>query len=179
MEEREPQEIESLHYIVNETEHDVPMRALSARIDRLYAHIGEGDSEVNVVLTTDDEIRRLNKEWRDIDEATDVLSFPMREDEDPEVVADLHLPLGDVVISLDTAMRYVETCRHKERLCELGSLPLTENWSLLDELTFLVIHSTLHLLGHDHAEPEEEKEMRALEREWMLYILDSEKAPEA
>ena len=172
MEEKEPQEIEGLHSIVNETGYDVPMRALSARIDRLYAHIGEGESEVDVVLTTDDEIRTLNKEWRDVDEATDVLSFPMREDEDPEVAA--QLPLGDVVISLDTAMRYVETCRHKDRLCELGALPLKEDWSLLDELTFLVIHSTLHLLGHDHVEPEEEKVMREKEREWMLYILDSE-----
>ncbi|MBQ4358823.1 MAG: rRNA maturation RNase YbeY [Proteobacteria bacterium] len=172
MEEKEPQEIEGLHYIVNETEYEVPMRALKDRIDRLYAHIGEESSEVNVVLTSDDEIHRLNKEWRDVDESTDVLSFPMREDEDPEIAA--QLPLGDIVISLDTAMRYVESCHHKDRLCELGALPLTENWSLLDELTFLAIHSTLHLLGHDHAEPEEEKVMREKEREWMLYILESE-----
>ena len=90
----------------------------------------------------------------------------------PEIAA--QLPLGDIVISLDTAKRYVESCHHKDRLCELGALPLTENWSLLDELTFLAIHSTLHLLGHDHAEPEEEKVMREKEREWMLYILESE-----
>lgn len=170
----EPLEIDDTpHAITNESEMDVPMRALSERVERLYEHIGEGESEVSIVLTTDEAIRELNKEWRDIDESTDVLSFPMREDEDPEIAA--QLPLGDVVISVETALRYVESCHHKDRINE-GPAPLTETWSLLDELTFLVIHSTLHLLGYDHAEPEEEKEMRDKEREWMLYILESEKA---
>ena len=171
---QEPLEItETKHEIINESELDVPMRALSERVERLYDHIGEAESEVCIVLTTDDEIRALNKEWRSLDETTDVLSFPMREDEDPEVAA--QLPLGDVAISVPTAIRYVESCHHKNRLDEEGPAPLTDTWSLLDELTFLIIHSTLHLLGYDHAEPEEEKIMRAKEREWMMYILESEK----
>ena len=169
----EPLEIdETPHAITNESELPVPMRALSERVERLYAHIGEAETEVSIVLTTDEEIRSLNKEWRGLDESTDVLSFPMREGEDPETAK--QLPLGDVVISVETAMRYVESCSHKDRINE-GDAPLTDSWSLLDELTFLVIHSTLHLLGHDHAEPEEEKVMRGLEREWMLFILESEK----
>lgn len=169
----EPLEIDDTpHAITNESELPVPMRSLSRRVEKLYDHIGEAESEVSIVLTTDEEIRALNREWRDLDESTDVLSFPMREDEEPEMAE--QLPLGDVVISVETAMRYVESCSHKDRLNE-GPAPLTDSWSLLDELTFLVIHSTLHLLGYDHAEPEEEKNMRGLEREWMLYILDSEK----
>ncbi len=168
----EPLEInDTPHIITNESELEVPMRALSTRVEKLYQHIGEGDSEVSIVLVTDDAIRELNKEWRKLDESTDVLSFPMREGEDPEIAK--QLPLGDVVISVETAMRYVESCHHKERINE-GPAPLTDTWSLLDELTFLVIHSTLHLLGHDHAEPEEEKVMRTKEREWMMYILESE-----
>lgn len=171
---QEPLEInDTPHAITNESELDVPMRALSERVERLYAHIGHAKSEVSIVLTTDEDIRDLNREWRDIDESTDVLSFPMREGEPPEIAE--QLPLGDVVISVETAIRYVESCHHKERINE-GPAPLTDTWSLLDEITFLVIHSTLHLLGHDHAEPEEEKIMRAKEREWMMYILESEKA---
>ena len=166
----EPLEIdETPHAIINESELDVPMRALSARVEKLYAHIGEAESEVCIVLTTDDAIRELNKEWRSLDESTDVLSFPMREDEDPDIAG--QLPLGDIAISVPTAMRYVESCHHKNRLEEQA--PLTESWSLLDELTFLVIHATLHLLGYDHAEPEEEKIMRQKEREWMMYILEN------
>ena len=169
----EPLEIEDTpHAITNESELSVPMRALSARVEKLYQFIGEQESEVSIVLTTDDAIRELNKEWRDLDESTDVLSFPMREGEDPEIAK--QLPLGDVVISVETAMRYVESCHHKERINE-GPAPLTDTWSLLDELTFLVIHSTLHLLGYDHAEPDEEKIMRDKEREWMMFILESEK----
>lgn len=169
----EPLEIDNTpHAITNQSETAAPMRALSARVEKLYEHIGEAESEVSIVLTTDEEIRALNKEWRQIDESTDVLSFPMREGESPEIAK--QLPLGDVVISMETAIRYVESCHHKERINE-GPAPLTDTWSLLDELTFLVIHSTLHLLGYDHAEPEEEKVMRAKEREWMLFILESEK----
>ena len=159
--------------IINESELDVPMRALAARIEKLYKFIDEADSEVSIVLTTDEDIRDLNREWRDLDESTDVLSFPMREGEDPAIAK--QLPLGDIAISVPTAIRYVESCHHKNRLDENAPQPLTDSWSLLDELTFLVIHATLHLLGHDHAEPEEEKIMRAKEREWMTYILDSEK----
>lgn len=169
----EPFEIEGLHAIYNQTPTPIPMNALARRVEKLYEHIGESASEVSIVITDDESIRELNSEWRDIDESTDVLSFPMREGEDPEIAKTL--PLGDVAISLDTAMRYVESCRHKDRLNEISMLPLTDSWSLLDELTFLIIHSTLHLLGYDHAEPEEEKIMREKERDWMKFILDSEK----
>ena len=121
----EPLEIdETPHAITNESELPVPMRALSERVERLYAHIGEAETEVSIVLTTDEEIRSLNKEWRGLDESTDVLSFPMREGEDPETAK--QLPLGDVVISVETAMRYVESCSHKDRINE-GDAPLTDS----------------------------------------------------
>ena len=168
----EPPEIEGKYIaITNESELPVPMQALYERVERLYQHIGEAESEVSIVLMTDEDIRELNKEWRDLDESTDVLSFPMREGEDAEVAK--QLPLGDIAISVETAMRYVESCNHRDRVNENGPQPLKEDWSLLDELSFLVIHSTLHLLGYDHAEPEEEKVMRDKEREWMMYLISN------
>ncbi len=169
----EPPEIEGKYIaITNESELPVPMTALYERVERLYKHIGEAESEVSIVLMTDEDIRELNKEWRDLDESTDVLSFPMREGEDEETAK--QLPLGDVAISVETAMRYVESCHHRDRVNENGPEPLKEDWSLLDELTFLVIQSTLHLRGYDHAEPEEEKIMRDKEREWMMYLISNE-----
>lgn len=165
-------EINGVHAIFNDSGRDLPTQKLHDRIEKLYQYIGEENSNVSIVLTTDDEIKRLNAQWRNIDETTDVLSFPMREGELPHIAK--QLPLGDVAISVDTALRYVDSCAHKHRLDEQTQLPITNHWSILDELTFLVIHSTLHLLGYDHALPDEEKIMRALERKWMDFILDSE-----
>ncbi|MCL2325433.1 MAG: rRNA maturation RNase YbeY [Proteobacteria bacterium] len=168
----EPLEInDSPRDLMNESELPVPMQALYRRIEALYAYIDEPDAEVCILLTTDDAIRELNKEWRNLDETTDVLSFPMREGEAPEIAR--QLPLGDIAISVPTAMRYVESCQHKARLEDEG--PMLEQWSLLDELTFLVIHATLHLLGYDHAEDDEDKIMREKEKSWMCYLLQQEK----
>lgn len=165
-------EINGVHAIFNESGRELPLQRLHARIEKLYQYIGEENSDVSIVLTTDDEIKRLNAQWRNIDETTDVLSFPMREGELPQIAK--KLPLGDVAISVDTALRYVDSCAHKQRLDAQTQYPVTCHWSILDELTFLVIHSTLHLLGYDHALPDEEKTMRALERKWMDFVLASE-----
>lgn len=156
--------------LCNQSDFYVPMREIAERVYRLYASIGEAESEINIVFMNDEDIQELNKEWRDLDAPTDVLSFPMREGEDPQIAR--QLPLGDIAISIPTAMRYVENCHHKERINENEPAPLTQTWSLIDELTFLIIHGTLHCLGYDHAEPEEEKIMRAKEKEWMLKVLE-------
>ncbi len=84
------------------------------------------DKEVELVLTDNEEIRLLNEQYRGIDKATDVLSFPL------EDVA--HMPLGTVVISIDKV---------KEKAQELGH-------SEEAELALLFIHGMLHLLGYDH-----------------------------
>lgn len=170
----EPLEIEDrAQTFTNQSEMPVPMRAVAERVYKLCSLIGEEETELNVVFVTDDEIHALNKEWRGVDAATDVLSFPMREGEDPKIAPTL--PLGDIAISIETAMRYVENCHHKDRINENEMKPLTETWNLLDEITFQIIHGTLHLLGYDHAEPEEEAVMRAKEKEYMLQLLNMEK----
>lgn len=94
-------------------------------------------AELSVVLCDDAFIRPLNAQWRGVDRATDVLSFPL--DEGPV--------LGDVVISVETAERR-----------------LNPAWSLEDEALFLLVHGVLHLLGHDHHEAEERAVMEAAEQ---------------
>ncbi|WP_233497046.1 rRNA maturation RNase YbeY [Lujinxingia litoralis] len=129
--------------------------------------MGLRDPELSVVLTDDDEIRELNRQWRGEDHATDVLSFPLYEaDELPEDP----LALGDIVISLPYAERLVASAEHRQRLAAAaGIAPEALRWELVDEVTFLFVHGLLHLVGHDHAEPEEEAQMRAEEsRLWEL-----------
>ncbi len=110
------------------------------------------DTEVNLLLVDNSIIREINREQRNIDRATDVLSFPMLEQEDGEImiydedIADGRVLLGDIVISLERAEEQAEEYGH----------------SFLRELGFLTVHSVLHLLGYDHElGEEEEKEMFA------------------
>ena len=92
-------------------------------------------AEVTVTFVDDDRIHELNLEFRQIDEATDVLSFPLGEDGDydvnPETGAKM---LGDVVISLEHAVAQAKLYEH----------------TLQREVAFLTVHSMLHLLGYDH-----------------------------
>jgi probable rRNA maturation factor len=103
------------------------------------------------MIIDDARMRRLNGRYRGIDRPTDVLAFAMREGP----FADLHPQLlGDVVLSAETALRQARAHRH----------------SLAEELTRLLIHGTLHLLGYDHeVSAADAKIMRVKERElWRL-----------
>ncbi|HIS04412.1 MAG TPA: rRNA maturation RNase YbeY [Candidatus Fimenecus stercoravium] len=95
----------------------------------------EGSAEISVTFVDDEQIKELNKKHRDIDKPTDVLSFPLGEngkyDVNPETGAKI---LGDIVISMETAVRQAEEYGH----------PLQR------EVAFLTVHSMLHLLGYDH-----------------------------
>ena len=123
------------------------------------------DAEISVTLVDNDTIRSINKEQRDIDRATDVLSFPML---DYEVAGDFsmaeddisnfnpdsgELILGDIVISYDKVIEQAAEYYHSRKR----------------ELAFLVAHSMLHLLGYDHMEPDEAAVMESKQRE----ILDN------
>lgn len=99
-----------------------------------------GDAELSVVLVSNQSIRKLNREWRGKDSATDVLSFPLSLEAPP---AGLPFELGEIVISVERAAEQAETFGH----------------SLERELAFLFVHGTLHILGFDHETPEDEKEM--------------------
>lgn len=99
----------------------------------------KNDCSVSVRLIDNKEIRNLNKAFRDIDKETDVLSFPSGE----EFIKGKECFLGDIAISLEKAETQSEEYNH----------------SLRREVAFLTAHSMLHLLGYDHMEKSEEKEM--------------------
>ena len=109
--------------------------------------------ELSLVFTDSEKVRQLNRDYRGVDEPTDVLAFymlPQKEADDsfalpPDGVA----RLGEVIISYPQAV---------EQSKEQGHSPERE-------LALLIIHGILHLLGYDHEEPEEEAKMRAKERE--------------
>lgn len=114
-------------------------------------------SEVSVMFVDNDEIQKLNKLHRDIDRATDVLSFPLFEyDEDGEIIEEEldfnpngEMILGDIVISLERAAEQAQEYGH----------------SFEREIGFLTVHSMLHLFGFDHMTPEDEEEMFAYQKE--------------
>ncbi|PLX69847.1 MAG: rRNA maturation RNase YbeY [Denitrovibrio sp.] len=118
---------------------------------------GFDNCEISLVITDDKRIQKLNKQFRDKDSATDVLSFPM--DDEP---VDGSVMLGDIVISLETAQRQAD---------EAAIL-------LKREIAFLFIHGVLHLLGFDHEEgPDEEEEMFDLQEGMLRNLLENGKVP--
>lgn len=129
-------------------------------------------SEACFVLTDDVGIAELNLQYRGMEGPTDVLSFAMQEAEDADLTPDL---LGDVVISVQTAARMVSSGEHRQRVAaELGT---SMAWGLQEEVLFLAVHGLLHLLGYDHADFEEEQEMREAERR--LFFAVCARAPVA
>ena len=119
------------------------------------------EAEVNLLLTTNEEIQKMNAEFREIDRATDVLSFPMVDYEEPgefefleEADEYFHpetgeLMLGDIVISKEKGLSQSEEYGHSPRR----------------EYAFLIAHSMLHLMGYDHMEEEERLCMEAKQRD--------------
>ena len=149
---------------------------MPTKIASLYHALGltESDPELSVLLTDDEHIQQLNAQWRGIDEPTDVLSFPLWE---PEQLCDPGFSphaLGDIVISVPYAIRTTQTAGHAERVATaLGVDPQTLDWDEDCELDFLLIHGLLHLLGHDHADDDEEAVMKREEaRLWSALLQD-------
>ncbi len=116
------------------------------------------DAEVSVTITDNEGIRGLNRQYRDIDKETDVLSFPMYEFETPAVFDEDELALepgavmlGDIIISMDKVRAQAAEYGHSE----------------IRELSYLTVHSTLHLLGYDHMTEEDKALMREHEEDIM------------
>jgi probable rRNA maturation factor len=118
-------------------------RHVRVRARALLLAVGRPDASLSVLLTTDGRIRTLNRRWRSVDHATDVLSFPA--DDPPGSSPEL----GDLAISLDTAGR---------RAPKAGR-------SVRDEVDRYLVHGLLHLLGHDHERPAAARAMARLEDE--------------
>jgi probable rRNA maturation factor len=115
-------------------------------------------AELSLVLSGDGEIRELNKVYRGKDKATDVLAFPMREGDFGRLHAALPSRLlGDVIVSVPTAERQASAAKREA----------------LAEITMLVAHGLLHLLGWDHETPAKDRKMR---RETERLVLAAETA---
>lgn len=108
------------------------------------------DVEVSISFVDNGEIRRLNKEFRNIDRETDVLSFPSIDEFQFDFEIRPRL-LGDIVISVEKALEQAEDYGH----------------SFEREILYLIVHSMLHLLGYDHIEQEDKEVMRPKEKDIM------------
>jgi probable rRNA maturation factor len=135
------------------------------RVRRVLEVLEQSGSEVSILLTNDEEIQTLNRQYRFKDTPTDVLSFP----QSAGSLTPLGPILGDVVLSMDAVYRQSEAGCLSRVATVLGER--SKHWSPLDEATFLTLHGILHLLGHDHELPAEADRMEALEDKSIVEIL--------
>jgi probable rRNA maturation factor len=115
----------------------------------------EGSSEkaeLSLVFCDDDFIQKLNKDYRNKNEPTDVLSFPINEESYESEIR----VLGDIVISTEMAKRQADTMKHTPLL----------------EVVFLLIHGILHLHGYEHSDKENRKQMRDREKSIFRHLCD-------
>ncbi|MCL2499367.1 MAG: rRNA maturation RNase YbeY [Defluviitaleaceae bacterium] len=130
---------------INEAHRTLVEKAIRTGIEYVSNECVREDYELSVIFASSEEIRRINNNYRGIDDETDVLSFPGF----PGSPA-----LGDIVICMEVAERQAR---------EYGHTPERE-------LAFLAVHGLLHLMGYDHDTPEEEKRMCAAQEEILRMI---------
>jgi probable rRNA maturation factor len=136
----------------------IPTERLTTAIGYvLDAHDVSRDSAITVVIVADEYVRDLNKQFRGVDAPTDVLSFPA--DAPPPRPGWMDADEGEAPYLGDLIIAYPYTSRQAAELSH----------TLDDELTLLVIHGTLHLLGYDHDTPEHQDEMWAAQSEALAH----------
>ena len=134
---------------------DVSAAVMRRRAEKMLQHLELDSVELSVALVDDPTIRELNRDYRRKDKPTDVLAFPQappperRRGKGKAAVAPVSGLLGDVILSVETARRQARSHRRP----------------LLAELTMLLAHGLLHLLGHDHQTDAQEREMTTRTRE--------------
>ena len=147
-----------MYYVENETEEKVDLKIVRAILKKIVAYYGE-KRDFSVTCVTDDEIQELNREYREIDAPTDILtfrlddapSFPISFDEEDMDFLN-NEEMGDIFISLDTMRRNAEEFGVGEE----------------EELSRLLLHGILHLRGLDHKTNDFEKEEMLKEQEEVL-----------
>jgi probable rRNA maturation factor len=132
-------------------------RLVAYALDQLHVH---PDAELGIVLVDEAAMEQLHVQWMDEPGPTDVLSFPMDElrPGTDEAMTPAGL-LGDIVLCPQVAASQAEAAGH----------------GLIDELLLLTCHGLLHLLGFDHAEPEEEREMFGIQRDILAGFAQTER----
>lgn len=148
----------------NNTNEEINYKLIEKVISEALRYEGVNDNtEVSVTIVDNEEIRKINNKFRNIDRATDVLSFPMLDYPNKKFFKDFYidynfdetfldgdeLVLGDIVLSLERALEQSEEYNH----------------SYKREVSYLVVHSILHLLGYDHMEEDDKAIMRKREEE--------------
>ncbi len=126
--------------------HHISLEKIEKTAQTLSDLLGQSDSELSIVLTDDADIAQINQEYLQHEGPTNVISFPMQEGEFSGINPQM---LGDVVISLDTALKEAQDA----------------GISLEERFNDLLIHGIMHLLGYDHENEEDEAEMEAKSRE--------------
>ena len=138
--------------VFNETKEKIKeLDGLKGLLDYALKYLKLDNVEFNIIIIDNPRIHEMNKEYRNVDRETDVITFALEDHKDIEF-EDVRL-LGDIYISIDKA---------RSQAIEYGH-------SLKREISFLAIHGLLHLLGYDHMKPEDEKVMFDLQDK----ILDS------
>ena len=123
---------------------------LNEYVNYLFDYMKIKDSVMSIIIVDNEKIHEINKQYRNIDRPTDVISFALEED---ETIDEPFKTLGDIYISIDKVYEQAKEYKH----------------SIKRELFFLVTHGFLHLLGYDHMTKEDEEEMFTLQEK----ILDS------
>ena len=118
------------------------VRRAAYKVGELY---GLDNAEVSITFTDNKHIHEINREYRKVDRPTDVISFALNEGDEPLIEGGAPINvLGDIIISVEKAVEQAKDYGH----------------SVEREVAFLTVHGMLHLLGYDHMEEEDRKEMR-------------------
>jgi len=134
--------------IVNELSQEIPeLPELNQYINYLVEKLSLEKCEFNIIIIDNEQIHKINKEYRGVDRPTDVISFAL-EDNNDITYTDFRL-LGDIYISIEKCYEQAKEYNH----------------SRLREISFLTTHGILHLLGYDHMNPEDEAKMFSLQKE--------------
>ncbi len=149
-------------WIENDQKEKAPFRGYKTVLRRAIGTVLEKEGflapcEISVSLVTREEIRRLNREFRQVDRETDVLSFPLLE-EGEEPIPGERVCLGDIILCPAVIL---------EQSAAFGT-------TFRQEMCLMVIHSTLHLLGWDHMEEKEKEEMFALQEKLFASLGEGE-----
>jgi probable rRNA maturation factor len=130
--------------IKEEFDQKIDASPLQDTAQKALAALGKSpDQDIQIIIADDESLQNLNNEFMGIDAPTDVLTFPLDFD-NPESGT---VYLGDIIISYPQAERQAQQAGHQT----------------LEEIKLLIVHGILHLLGHDHAEPEEKEKMWSLQ----------------
>ena len=135
-----------MYEIINNYHEKIDTLILTKLIDNIVKRFSLEDALFNIILVDNDYIHKLNKEYRNIDRETDVITFALEDNMDIKLEIRV---LGDIYISID---------KGKSQAIEYGH-------SFKRELSFLTVHGILHLLGYDHQNEEDEKTMFELQDE--------------